>query len=489
MPNHIIVIFDHSGSMSEGFSGEFPGTGRGSHASHMTKIEEAKEQLVFWISTSKYDKITIVLFSTTVDGIETFVVPDELSRMRNFLEQVRAQGGTNLAEALRLATSLGLDVATGWFCRYLIVTDGLSETHPLDLGLVEKVPSHQGIDAILIDPTPPGERHIRNLCVRGRYIPVYGAPELRTALEERREAYQERTQLLESFSASITEASVLEDKLGALEFTENEAEVPVRRQAKQLRQELAMAKEKSDTVRAQIANAAFPPALIVGELAALAALCASALAFLAGLSSRDDPFSVSLACPRRMSKGYSSYFLVQLFDPADPRQAKARISKTFKSVETQETTAESTVPSGRTVEITLSSAEIDFSASVQRIVQPGGLHGYFWGKPKDTCRPGDHPALLTITDADAGNEYDSIPFTVNVVDYAFDHVSRPLLSKIGSTVAGLASVTSFFLTFLGQIDKTFGLASGSAGCLVAVVLLARIGNIYRNPTIATIQQH
>lgn len=43
MPNHIIVIFDHSGSMAEGFSGRPSASGvRGEYASHLTKIEEAK---------------------------------------------------------------------------------------------------------------------------------------------------------------------------------------------------------------------------------------------------------------------------------------------------------------------------------------------------------------------------------------------------------------------------------------------------------------
>lgn len=78
-----------------------------------------------------------------------------------------------------------------------------------------------------------------------------------------------------------------------------------------------------------------------------------------------------------------------------------------------------------------------------------------------------------------------MPFRAEIVDYAFDHVSRPLLAKVISAAAGIGSVASFVLTFLGQIDKGFGLASGTAGGLIAALLTGRALRIYRNPTVTT----
>jgi uncharacterized protein with von Willebrand factor type A (vWA) domain len=56
-----------------------------------------------------------------------------LNRAKEFLGQVTAGGGTNLASAL--ATAIGLSAPEDWFLRYLIVTDGLSETREDDLAL------------------------------------------------------------------------------------------------------------------------------------------------------------------------------------------------------------------------------------------------------------------------------------------------------------------------------------------------------------------
>ena len=199
-----------------------------------------------------------------------------------------------------------------------------------------------------------------------------------------------------------------------------------------------------------------------------------------------EPLRLSLARPRRMSKGHASWFLVQFFVPQDRSRAQAAMEKTFGAEPFQETSATTELAAGLMLEIHLSSPEIEFSDPVITKIESRGTKATFWGKPKDTCNPGNHPGLLSIRDARTRQEYESITFSVEVVDYAFYHVSRPLLAKLASATAGLGAVAAFVLTFLGQIDKTFGLASGTAGGAVASYLFGRVAYTYHRPSTTTV---
>ena len=68
---------------------------------------------------------------------------------------------------------------------------------------------------------------------------------------------------------------------------------------------------------------------------------------------------------------------------------------------------------------------------------------------------------------------------MRVVDYAFDHISRPFLSKVISVFLGLAAVVTYFLTSLEQIDKTFGYAAGTAAVTTAGFIYARYLVLYQ----------
>ena len=57
-----------------------------------------------------------------------------------------------------------------------------------------------------------------------------------------------------------------------------------------------------------------------------------------------------------------------------------------------------------------------------------------------------------------------------VVDFAFDHVSRPLLSKTASVFLFIGSFIMFSLTLLEQIDKTIGLTSGTAAAVLSIII-------------------
>ena len=101
--------------------------------------------------------------------------------------------------------------------------------------------------------------------------------------------------------------------------------------------------------------------------------------------------------------------------------------------------------------------------------------------PNDTCEPGDHEVILSISDRETQLEYESIVFTVTVKDFAFDHVSRPLLSKASSVALAIGSLIMFFLTLVGQIDTTLGLTSGTVAGAIAGAISLQFVRLYQQP--------
>ena len=85
--------------------------------------------------------------------------------------------------------------------------------------------------------------------------------------------------------------------------------------------------------------------------------------------------------------------------------------------------------------------------------------------------PGKHDALATIVDAQTKDGYESVEFTIKVVDYAFDHVSTPLMSKASSAFFGIVSAGSFVLTSLKEIDIALGLTAGTAAATLTAIIL------------------
>ena len=101
----------------------------------------------------------------------------------------------------------------------------------------------------------------------------------------------------------------------------------------------------------------------------------------------------------------------------------------------------------------------------------------FLGKPRDNCEPGSRKILVLILNAKTDQELES--FTVNVVGFVFDHVSRPLFSRISTVILGVGSFAMFTLAFLEQIDKTVGLTSGTAAGVMADGIYASFYNLYQ----------
>ena len=144
---------------------------------------------------------------------------------------------------------------------------------------------------------------------------------------------------------------------------------------------------------------------------------------------------------------------------------------------------------GNKVIIKLESPDIEFSPEkVSKFLEEKVNTISFSGKPKDACQPGYHIIIVSISDQSTGQEYLSRSFQVKVVDFAFDHVSRPVISTMTSTVLAISSVTTFILTLLGKIDQTLGLASGATAAAVGTIIYSRFLMFFRRTRPSNIDQ-
>jgi hypothetical protein len=190
-------------------------------------------------------------------------------------------------------------------------------------------------------------------------------------------------------------------------------------------------------------------------------------------------FKISLAHPKLLSKRFASSFVIHLYLPEARKEVDERLKSDFHDREPTEHLYDSELTIGRTVQIKLWSPEITFPDPIKKRLANAVNTVSFLGKPNDDCQPGTHWATLVISDAETDNEIHSINYSVQVVDYAFDHVSRPLLSNAVSFILGVGSLTMYLLTLLGQIDTTYGLASGTAAGATATFIHVRFLNLYQ----------
>jgi hypothetical protein len=190
--------------------------------------------------------------------------------------------------------------------------------------------------------------------------------------------------------------------------------------------------------------------------------------------------ATTLAYPKLMSKRFASVFIVKIH-PHGSRKAEREIQDAAEKYGLTAVTHDSPVVEHQTVMIKLSSPQIEFSDPGAVVVSNEVKTVSFTGMPRDTCQPGKHAAVLSITDKENEVLMQSIPFEVEIVDFAFDHLSRPLLSNMVSALLVLGSLASFVLSFLGEIDKTFGLASGTAAGTAALFLYLRFLNLFQRP--------
>jgi len=182
-----------------------------------------------------------------------------------------------------------------------------------------------------------------------------------------------------------------------------------------------------------------------------------------------------------MSKRFSSIIVVKIH-PQGSKKALHELAETANKHSLTIQTHPSNVEDNQTVIVKLASPQIEFSEPSLIITSRKIATVSFTGIPADNCQPGLHAAVLSITEKESGILIQSIPFQIKVVDFVFDHVSRPLLSNTTSIVLGFGSFATFALTFVGQIDQTLGLASGTAAGAIALLLYSRYIDLFKRAT-------
>jgi lipopolysaccharide/colanic/teichoic acid biosynthesis glycosyltransferase len=192
-----------------------------------------------------------------------------------------------------------------------------------------------------------------------------------------------------------------------------------------------------------------------------------------------NSYRISVSHPKLLSLRFEAPFLFQVYPSALRSVATKNIKKEFTELAIAEYVQQSTISIGQVIKVNFFSPDFVFSESVTKEINDGINKITFLGKPKDTCVPGMHKVLVSISDAKTNQEFESLAINVHVVDFAFDHVSRPLLSRVSSAFLGLSSLAMFILTFLQEIDKTFGLTSGTAAAVVALAVYVNFFSVYK----------
>jgi hypothetical protein len=197
---------------------------------------------------------------------------------------------------------------------------------------------------------------------------------------------------------------------------------------------------------------------------------------------RSSSYLTSIKHPRRLSKRLSSRFKIFIYPSEDRAEVEKVLREAFDDEEWTGSVHPSGVETGDLVVLKLWSADIEFSGEVVKRIEHVVNQVTIGAKPKDTCHPGDHTVTLSISKKDTGEEISSVDFTVQVVDFAFDHVSRPLLSNVVSAVSGVFGAAAFAFSLFTDIDKTLGLTAGTAALAVAAFIQARVWQLFRRPS-------
>lgn len=196
---------------------------------------------------------------------------------------------------------------------------------------------------------------------------------------------------------------------------------------------------------------------------------------------------LSIAHPRLFSKRFSSPIFITIYKPDEFQRVEWLIAQEFQDYEdigVEKNESDTNLVPDLIVVIKLSSIDIEFSEPVTKKIEEYTTT-VFTGKPIDTCYPGFHTARLSITDKDTSIEYVSKILRIQVVDFAFDHVSRPHLSMVVSGVTAMGALATFILTLFGQIDAVLGYSSGTAALVVGGFLMAQYKRLYKTLHVTT----
>jgi hypothetical protein len=439
--SHIIVIFDRSGSMGEPFQ-IFKKPRKRKFASLEIKIEVAKESLINWLQNSKFEKITLIPFSSRAERKRTFSIDGETKKIRDHIRNQFPDGDTNLQAAITSALKTGKMDSENSYVQYLIVTDGLSHTVDDDLRLVQKLPITQSISGILIDPTNEGEAHLKKLCVRGSYMPVTGEKEFVNVLEIQNKSYSERIKLSQDANKVIKKGSVISERLAKAEQKiknslgiSKELEIVITESG---RKNKVVSEIKKDIME-KIADQNVEITTISTKLSDLEQEQTALDEITDLLEMYDDVLQglkISILGPRFLSKGYSTALVVDIEPIKD--QIKGLKQKIRKLTGTSKLYSTLLVL-GLTVSVKLECSEIKFSDVITKKLKSSSNIFKFNAKPNSDSKSGCYEAVLTVYNNKNGLKYETRTVNIKVVDFAFLTIPKPFLLLILIAVLGLIS--------------------------------------------------
>lgn len=177
-----IILLDVSGSMASGFSAKPTSDPLAERGAWHSKLEAAKDLLARQIAVLRVQDVSIISFADRAEKI--FHGPrSEFSRAKSAIDALKADGETNLAEALATVTD------EPGFEQYkavsvLILSDGLANVgDPVAAAtrLIAKYPFAR-IDTILIDETPEGRQIAESVSINGSVRPAFSSMQLGDAV-------------------------------------------------------------------------------------------------------------------------------------------------------------------------------------------------------------------------------------------------------------------------------------------------------------------
>ncbi len=192
-------------------------------------------------------------------------------------------------------------------------------------------------------------------------------------------------------------------------------------------------------------------------------------------------FGLSVGYPKRVAKGRASAFLVQIHVPKDQAKAAQRLVNLLGDNASSQV-GEGRLPLGTDVTITLASPDIEFSAPKQWHVSPTGIDAAFYGRPADHAKAGAHVGILTISDAKAGSELVSMPFTVTIADFGLGRMSRPTVRGVLTGALVVVSAAAIGYTLVNHVQEIMGLVTGTVGAAVSAVVTVRTTALYTRKT-------
>ena len=191
-------------------------------------------------------------------------------------------------------------------------------------------------------------------------------------------------------------------------------------------------------------------------------------------------YEISVAYPQKLSKRFESTFLVHLYLPQYRAQINKNIKLEFPDQKPNELVKTSNkIAAAQKIKVKFSSPKFTFTEPVIRTIDSQVNRLTLLGMPNDDCEPGSHRIRVALLNSSSEEEIDSMTIGVKVVDFAFDHISRPLFSRAISLALGIGSFSMFVLTFLEQIDKTVGLTSGTAAGVAAAIIYANFYTLFQ----------